>query len=107
MKTEVTYTFEPLLNLYDLLIRALLASRREIMRHSTARGEAIDIPTDRFCRALKKLRKDVGLSQRTLAGRAHTTAGYIAILETGRKKHPSRKVLRRLTKILGGPWRDR
>jgi transcriptional regulator with XRE-family HTH domain len=43
------------------------------------------VSPERIAQMLKKLRKEHGLSQRALAKRARTTAGYIGILETGKK----------------------
>jgi transcriptional regulator with XRE-family HTH domain len=50
---------------------------------------------------LKTRRKEQELTQRALATKAKTTAGYIAMLETGRKRNFSLAVLQRLAKA----WR--
>jgi transcriptional regulator with XRE-family HTH domain len=57
----------------------------------------------RIAQVLKRRRREQELSQRILAKKAKTTGGYIAVLETGRKRNPSLAVLRRLAKALGVP----
>jgi transcriptional regulator with XRE-family HTH domain len=57
----------------------------------------------RIAQVLKRRRREQELSQRALAKKAKTTGGYIARLETGRKRNPSLAVLQRLAKALGVP----
>jgi len=49
------------------------------------------------------LRKGKGLGLRELAKDAHVPPGYLAELETGKKRNPSLDVLKRLAKALDVP----
>ncbi len=62
--------------------------------------------TPRLNRVIQGLRESKGLTQRDVAKKAQVTPGYIAQLETGRKKNPSLPVLRRLAKALGVPVKE-
>jgi transcriptional regulator with XRE-family HTH domain len=55
---------------------------------------------------LRRLREQLGLSQKALGGRAKVTDAYVAQLETGVRKNPSLAVLKRLAKALGVPVTD-
>ncbi len=50
--------------------------------------------------ALKRLRKQRGLTQRELSSRAKVAQPYLAQLESGFKANPSLAVLKRLAKAL-------
>lgn len=52
---------------------------------------------------ITKLRERQGLTQRALAKKAQVTAAYVAMIETGVRKNPSVRVLKRLAKALGVP----
>jgi transcriptional regulator with XRE-family HTH domain len=54
-------------------------------------------------RALKTLRISRELGLRELATKANVPPGYLAELESGRKKNPSLDVLKRLARALGVP----
>lgn len=54
----------------------------------------------KLSRVIQQLREAKGMTQRDLAKKAEVTAGYIAQLETGRKKNPSVPVLRRIARAL-------
>ena len=56
-----------------------------------------------FRRVLRALRKGKGLGLRELAKDADVPPGYLAELETGKKRNPSLDVLKRLAKALDVP----
>ena len=53
----------------------------------------------KFGRNISKLRKDVGLTQESLAEKAKISTTYIGYIETGRKK-PSLKVINKIASVL-------
>ena len=59
-----------------------------------------------FGRVLRTLRKAKEMGLRELAKDAQMPPGYLAELETGKKKNPSLDVLKRLAKALGVPVTD-
>jgi transcriptional regulator with XRE-family HTH domain len=52
---------------------------------------------------IRRLRDAKGISQRDLAAKVGVRGAYIAQLETGARKNPSRDVLKRIAKALGVP----
>jgi transcriptional regulator with XRE-family HTH domain len=56
-----------------------------------------------FGRVLKRLRMEEDIGLRQLAAKAKVPPGYLAELESGKKKNPSLDVLRRLARALGVP----
>ena len=59
--------------------------------------------TARLGTMLKALRGTKGLTQKSLAKKARTTAAYVSMLESGKKRNPSLAILKRLAKALGVP----
>jgi transcriptional regulator with XRE-family HTH domain len=62
-----------------------------------------------FAAALKAAREAAGLSQAALARRAGLTGSYVCVLEAGRRRPPSPKVVAALAKVLGvddGPLQE-
>jgi transcriptional regulator with XRE-family HTH domain len=55
---------------------------------------------------LKALRTDKDMGLRELATKAKVPPGYLAELESGKKKNPSLDVLKRLARALGVPVTD-
>jgi transcriptional regulator with XRE-family HTH domain len=53
-----------------------------------------------FAAIIRKRRRELDLTQQTVARRIGTSIGYITLLETGRR-HPSGKVLSKLAGVLG------
>ena len=53
-----------------------------------------------FATTIRKRRRDLELTQETVALRIGTSIAYITLLETSRR-HPSEKVLRKLADVLG------
>jgi transcriptional regulator with XRE-family HTH domain len=56
-----------------------------------------------FGRVLKTLRTSRDMGLRELAEKAKVPPGYLAELESGKKKNPSLDVLKRLARALGVP----
>jgi transcriptional regulator with XRE-family HTH domain len=57
----------------------------------------------RLNNVIKTLRTDRGLTQEQVAQKVGVTKNYITMLETGARKTPSLRVLKRLAKALGVP----
>jgi transcriptional regulator with XRE-family HTH domain len=58
-----------------------------------------------FATIIRKRRRELDLTQETVARRIGTSIGYITLLETGRR-HPSGKVLTKLASVLGLDTRE-
>jgi transcriptional regulator with XRE-family HTH domain len=59
------------------------------------------VPSVRFLPlALKYARRDAGLSQAGLAARSGVSVAYVAMLETGKRSHPSLEIVERLAAAL-------
>ncbi len=58
-----------------------------------------------FAVALKRARKAAGLSQKALAGKTGCTGSYISQLESGNRRAPRPKLVRKFAKALGVPER--
>lgn len=51
-------------------------------------------------KALKRARKELGLTQEQVAEKAGISSNYYSMLETGRKDNPSSKVIEKIAKVL-------
>jgi len=56
-----------------------------------------------LAKTVRELREAKGLTMAQLADRAQITPSYVAIIEAGQQRAPSRAILARLAKALGVP----